>query len=373
MSRQCPLCGKNKPEEALFCTDCEKKIRTEYEIDLPGLRNEKDTPLPGDQPDADDANFFDDKVEPAPLPGKKKTGKPVLWTALVAVLLVGGFFVYNETIRKDKLDQSSWESALKVNSVEGYLAYMSSQPEGAHFEEAQAKLMIIKADQAAGWEKLKTTDNISALRDFLQQHPESPYASLAKIRLDSLSWVNTLKTNTAAAYSDYIIGVESGELNGDYFTMAEERYEMLFQAYPVDVATLDSIRGTVSGFYAALSTVDKNDLRRTVDQDGIIPYLAPVVDRFFSSGKVNRERIAGELLTAVTRTQDTTLQFIPDLNGVQYEKTLYDTYRVNVPLTKSYLKEGIVEQVPGYIAHLALNSIFQIISIYETKPYPGAP
>jgi len=44
-----------------------------------------------------------------------------------------------------------------------------------------------------------------------------------------------------------------------------------------------------------------------------------------------------------------------------------------VPLTKSYVKEGVVEQVPGYIVHLELNSLFQIISIYETKPYPGAP
>jgi len=55
------------------------------------------------------------------------------------------------------------------------------------------------------------------------------------------------------------------------------------------------------------------------------------------------------LLTAVTRTQDTTLQFIPDLNGVQYEKPYMIPNRVNVPLTNQYLKEGIVEQVPGYI------------------------
>jgi len=51
----------------------------------------------------------------------------------------------------------------------------------------------------------------------------------------------------------------------------------------------------------------------------------------------------------VTRTQDTTLQFIPDLNGVQYEKPYMIPNRVNVPLTNQYLKEGIVEQVPGYI------------------------
>jgi len=41
MSRQCPLCGESKPEEALFCENCEKKIRMDYEIDLPVSRNDK--------------------------------------------------------------------------------------------------------------------------------------------------------------------------------------------------------------------------------------------------------------------------------------------------------------------------------------------
>ncbi|MEN6588082.1 MAG: hypothetical protein ABFC30_00245 [Proteiniphilum sp.] len=429
MSRQCPLCGENKPEEALFCKDCEKKIRTDYEVELPVSRNEKGVPVPGNKSVAEDVLFpnekpvandkpvlsaseetaitekaegastlsvagaeqridssvaktngplvvdgdnmsdtpkadNDDKVEPAHQPRKKKAGKTFLGITLSVVLLVVAFFVYNETIRKDNLDRSSWDAALSVNSVEGYLTYMTLHPRGAHFEEAQAKLMSLKADEAADWEILKATDNISALRDFLQQHPESPYSSLVRIRLDSLTWMGALKTNTAASYSDYILLAESGDFKGEYHTMAETRYEMLFQSYPVDEAVLDSIRRTVNGFYAALSTVDHDGIRR---------YLAPAVTRFFDSDSATRERIIGELLLTAARTQEATLQFAPELNSVQYEKTLSDAYKVNVPLTKSYVKEGVVEQVPAYIVHLELNPIFQIISIYETKPYPGAP
>ena len=383
MSRQCPLCGENKPEEALFCENCEKKIRTDYEVDLPESRKEEDTPVEEnrtilsetegtaitgiierdgekDELKADNA----DQAGSGYQPRKKKAGRTFLGITLSVVLLVGAFFVYNETIRKDNLDRSSWDAALSVNSVEGYLAYMTAHPEGVHFEEAQAKLMSLKAEEAANWEMLKTTDNISALRDFLLQHPESPYSSLVRIRLDSLTWMGALKSNTASSYSDYILLAESGDFKGEYLTMAETRDEMLLQSYPVNEAVLDSIRQTVNGFYAALSTVDHDGMRR---------YLAPAVTRFFDSGSATRERIIGELLLTAARTQEATLQFAPDLKGVQYEKTLSDVYKVNVPLTKSYVKEGIVEQVPGYIVHLELNPIFQIISIYETKPYPGAP
>jgi len=250
-------------------------------------------------------------VEPAHHPRKKKAGRTFLGITLAAVLLVGTFFVYNETIRKDNLDRSSWEAALRVNSVEGYLDYMASHPRGDHFEEAQAKLMSLKAEEAADWERLKTTDNITALRDFLQQHPESPYTSLVKSRLDSLTWMGALKTNTAAAYSDYILSAESGDFKGEYLPMAETRYEMLFQSYPVNEVELDSIRQTVNGFYAALSTVDHDGMRR---------YLAPEVTRFFDSGSATRERITGDLLLKAARTQEATLQFAPDLKGVQYEK-----------------------------------------------------
>ncbi len=40
---------------------------------------------------------------------------------------------------------------------------------------------------------------------------------------------------------------------------------------------------------------------------------------------------------------------------------------------KSYVKNENIELVPGYIVHMELNPGFQIISIHETKPYPGAP
>lgn len=395
MSQQCPLCGNYKLEEALFCEDCAKKIRSDYEIDLPespmkeSLRDVAKKPLQPEsllteeipdpdtktelRPESDDVKMDDSpsvlvkeqnedrKKEKS---GRKKKGKTFLWTLLTLVLLVIAFFVYKETIRKSNLERSGWDRAMKVHSVDGYLTYMTSHPEGQHFDEAQSKLMTLKQAEAAGWEMLQTTDQISALRDFLQQNPESSYTSLVRMRLDSLTWMGALKANSVTSYSDYMLQAQSGAFKGEYLTMAEARYDMLFQSYPVDEATLDSIRQTVNGFYLSLSDVEHTGMSR---------YLAPVVTRFFDSGGASRERVTGELLMAAAMTQEETLQFAPDLNGVQYEITLNEPYVVNVPLVKSYVKEGAREQVSGYIVHLKLNALFQIVSIYETKPFSGAP
>ncbi|MFA5649869.1 MAG: hypothetical protein WC914_01830 [Proteiniphilum sp.] len=367
MSRTCPLCGKTKPEEALFCDDCSRRIRADYEVGLPAnapAKTEVAKTFEEIKTGHEGANVPDSGVPPVIQPRRKKRAKTPLIILIAILFLAGAFLVYNETIRKGNLERSGWETALKLNSTGGYIAYMEAFPDGAHFDEAQAGLLRLKSEEAAAWGEMKASGNTAELRDFLSRHPESPYAPLIERQLDSLSWLGALRVNTSESYSDYLAQARRGELRGLYAAEADKRYAMLHQSFPVEINVLDSIRSTVGGFYAALSGTA---------HDGAYPYLAPVVRRFFNSGAASRERITGELLMARTRARGATLSFAPDIEAVQYERTANGNYPVNVPLTKSYASQGATERVPGYIVHLELNPDFRIVSIHETKPYPDAP
>jgi hypothetical protein len=339
MSQPCPLCGKPKPFGALFCDNCTKKIYTEYEVG-------KDLPT-------------EEKPYAETPKRKRRTGAPLL-VAVTAALLTGAFFMYNATIRKSNLDRSGWDAAVKANSMDGYLAYMEAHPRGAHFDEAQAGLLNLKSEEASEWERMKETDNLAELRDFLDRHSAGPYAPLIRTRLDSLVWIGTLQTNTLESYSDYILLAGEGGIKGDYIAEARKRYELLDSPQPVNAALLDSIRVTVGGFFASLSSLDHN---------GLFRYLAPTVQRFFDSGAATRERIVGELLVTGAHTEGSTLKFVPDMESVRYEAMNNHHYKVNVPLQKIYPKN----RVYGYIVHMELDAFFQIVSIFETKPYPEAP
>lgn len=381
MSHLCPLCGKNKPDQALFCDDCSKKIRTEYEINVPEMKkggeSKTSDPVPVSggklRPDVPSGisrpentsgktspeNTLFTKKQP-----KNKVGKVALGVILVGIFLVMGFFFYGQRVRENNLERIKWDAAMKENTVDGYLTYITEFPKGIHYDQAQQNLLNLKSEEASAWERMRTSDNTAELRDFIRQHPESPYNSLIRTRLDSITWMGALKTNTAEAYSDYMMLSQSGDFNGDYFAEAQKRYEMLFQSYPVNAGELDSIQIALDGFYRALSAVDYN---------AMIPYLAPMINRFFGSGAAARERITGELLVAGAKAQESTIKFSLDLESVQYEKTLNDHYNVNVPLVKSYEKDGKTEDVSGYIVHVELDPMFQIVSIYETKPSVNAP
>lgn len=395
MSHHCPLCGKEKCKESLFCDSCAKKIRTEYELDLPQqvqltplLSTDKlsDTRLDAltgadleqkQNEEADEVNA-DSSVEnqngirqnadhdESVVEGNsnRKTLRRIRRIAILLLLLIVAFFLYNELIRKGNLERSSWDAAIKTNSVTGYLQYIEKFPDGLHFADAQVALMQLKADEAEQWEWLKKSDRVTELRDFLEQNPESNYTPLVKRRLDSLTWMGALHSNTVAAYYDYMLMAESGGFNGDYLAEAETRYRQLFQTYPVDQNTLDSIRSVVNGFSSALSSLDHAKLESL---------LAPRLQRYYFRGPLVRERLLGELLIDAARSTEPPIAYVPDLEGVQYEKTLEENYRVNVPLLKSFTGEGIEEQIPGYILHLEMNPSFQISTVHETKPYPGAP
>lgn len=373
MSQFCPLCGKNKSEDALFCADCTKKMRAEYEVDVPDTTDSTvGAASPKKEGDGLNMAWSEEKHQQDKSSVRRKKKKriwiPILLLLLVA-LLTGGFFFYNETVRKDNLDRGAWETAVKTNSVEGYLAYIKAHPNGAHFEEAQDGLRRLKEDEALAWERMREGDNVTELRDFLHQHAGSPYEPLVRRRLDSLSWVAALQVNTGESYSDYIRLTEKDEIKGDYIAEAQKRYDMLRRdqsmgAQPLDSMRIDSIRTAVDGFFIALSSLE---------HDGLFRFLAPSVERFFDSGAASRDRIVGELVVTGAKADGVTLKFIPDLDAAMCEAYGANRYRVNVPLQKNYPKGGATQRVFGYIAHLEMDSLYQVVSIYETKPYPEAP
>lgn len=370
MSQPCPLCGKAKSDDTLFCNDCERRIRTDYEVNVP----ESETTTHTESPQTvefiteprDKISEPRDKreLEEARDPRMVKPLKSLLLIVLFLLMLGGGYMIYNELVRKRNLERSGWETAMKLNSVGGYIAYIEAFPNGAHISEAQEGLYRLKSEEASTWETMKTSANSSILRDFLNQHPESPYTPLVRKRLDSLTWIGALRVNTPQSYADYLMQAEQGDFSGDYSAEARKRQEMLRQLMPVENDVLEGIQSTIGGFFTSLSGSN---------HAGAYQYLAPVVQRFFNSGAATRERITGELLMTRTRAQGHTLSFAPNLEAFRYERMTNGNYRVNIPLTKSYHAEGSIEQVPGYIAHIELNAEFEITSIYETKPHPDAP
>lgn len=371
MSLICPLCGNSKLDEEVFCKDCSRKINKEYEVTFDNKSDESSVIVPAPVlPIVDDENLAmrqnSPVIEEEPIavpPKRKKKNKwqKVLLIIFLSILLImGGLAFYKFVVIEQNQERALWETVVRENNTTAYLKYMDAYPNGEHFSEAQSRLMQLKGEESSVWSKVSTSNNLTAINDFLKKYPNSPYTNIANELVDSLSWITSMNVNTAQSYADYIDLTNSGKVNGSFSTIAQERYNMLHQRYPVDSGELDTLKKVVEKFYTALSTSNYNDLRST---------MANTVLRFFDKGTISSQKLSGDLLMSQTKFQDQTIEFVPDINSLQYEKTPGGIYLVNVPLTKtSIAKDNFRTSKYGYIAHIELNSDKNITSVYESKP-----
>lgn len=370
MSEFCPLCKKTKPEQKVFCDDCKTKLEKEYEINVPESKT-NDSSLPKTAENETVSEMKEkitttEQIASFPTDNNKKTRqKQLLFSLIIAVLAIGCFFIYKGIIRKSNLDLSKWEWAIRENTTIAFLSYMEEYPEGKYYSDAEKKVMELKENEKLGYQKVQVSENTAELRDFITANAQSPYIPLVRKKLDSLTWIATVKDNTAESYSNYMVLSQSGEFEGDYFSNAKDRYDLLFQSYPVSKNELDSVKLVVDGFFNALSTVKT---------DKISNYLSEKVFSFFNSKGGTKEKIIGDLIVAGSKKQQPTIKFNPNINALAYEKTVIEHFKVNVPIQKIFSnKEGKTKTVEGYIVKMELNRYYKIILINEIKPYPDAP
>ena len=413
MSTKCPLCGKNKTDHSLFCTDCTEKLNSEYEVDVPtsekslnnlnvdneetsdesiALTNEDKLEDNTEIITEEDEQVERSKVAPTTSFDKRawkkqredkrtdseksyyelsKEGKSnkVIATIIFIVVLIlaiaAGLYLYNNNVRSGNLERSKWEMAERENTIDGYLTYMDEYPQGEFSEDAYNNMIELSNRESYMFESLTTSEDISEFEDFLAQYPQSPFERKVKTRFDSLMWESSLKENSAEAYSNYINKVALQEIYGDYIGKAEKRFKMLNQSTPVDEEVLEQIKTTVDGFFVGISTISHTKLSE---------HLTPVVVKYNNQSNLSIEQITGLLLLQASKEGVESLRLEPELSKIKYELMGNGNYDVNVPIKKIFESNGgTISEIKGYIVHLKMSHLFKVFSYQETKPYTEAP
>lgn len=427
MSKICPMCGKNKTDENLFCPECTVKLNSEYEVNVPASgnspannvqKNETDeTDLNDESVEKDASEHHHDHLEqdnqtverieeeeaeevnvepvlPIATPGlnkkawkrqlkdkysesdktyyeiakDKKSNKisfTIISLLLLVVVIVAGLYVYNKEVKGGNLERSNWEVAQRENTVNSYLTYMDEYPQGTYVDEAHTRMLSLKNEETEKWQNLMTSENTVEFTDFIEQYPDSPYGRKVKNRFDSLMWQSSLKENSKESYTDYINRTARQEISGDHIGEAEKRLKMLEQSTPINEEDLVQIKESVNGFFVGLSNLSHAALSE---------YLAPTVVRFDDLTNLPSDKMIGQLLLLAAKADEKSMRYVPEITKLMYEKSGSGAYTVNVPLQKIFEDQSDgTNQIKGYIVHLKMDPNFKIYSFHETKPFSEAP
>ena len=198
MTSLCPLCGKNKSDDALFCEQCSKKIQTDYEVNMPETAQQNRVCENTEKAKIAKIIEVAEKIEEPPptstpiseKPPQKKRNMLLVGICLAALLLIGGFFFFNNsnTPQSSRSEQTDWQIATQTNTVAAFETFIEMHPRGQHFAQAVENIRILRQQETEAWEAVRESNNIAVLQEFVNQFPENPHVVQAKAQIDLLTW-----------------------------------------------------------------------------------------------------------------------------------------------------------------------------------------
>lgn len=300
ITQRCPFCGKPVREGAEFCDRCsdviEKRdidflsdpvtIETD-EAEVPPILPVVEDPTKGveAQPlvsdDDKSANDVGDNVDiqedeasdNTPQKRKKRLVSYLVGSFIVLVLGLGtifGIHYYQNTVKE--IEVMFWNQCVEANTPTEYSKYLVRFPGGMYVADAESRIKAFREKEKSDWEQAILANKIDDYTNYLALYPKSPYLQIAKQKMDSISWEETLKASTVDAYRAYLGNVELGNISGAYAIEAQNKLDYLKSLVIIEGKELDSIKTQITKFFVAVSKLKAYDIAH-VSLPEIKPYL----------------------------------------------------------------------------------------------------
>lgn len=251
MARACPECGISIDSE-WAAAEAERELRKledipftvevgggECESAFPSSPDAENECLPEPEPDnaaGDEREEVpaDEEVREQPLPaepvpasassGGRRGWRTALLFSLLLGQLIGGlclYMYYGERQREER----AYELLQGCSDPQFYEDFIIRYPRSRYLEDVRERYKEVSARQEE-WKTLVEKGGREELRQFVAQHPRSPYVPVARARIDSLDWAEAEKTHTLESVTSYM----AAHPDGDYISQAEVLRQMLERA-----------------------------------------------------------------------------------------------------------------------------------------------
>ena len=177
----------------------------------------------------------------------------------IAIIAVGVCFAFYSTARNDK-ENEAYEYAMNSSDpmvLQSYLDTYKDAPE-EHIDSIQAHLTLLNQGNQ-DWANACMSGTKSALEQYLQQHPNSPFKTQAMEKIDSIDWATAQATNTVEAFEKYLEQHPSGE----YTDEANDKINS-FNAQTVQPEEKLMVGSTFRNFFTAINNKDEDMLSTCV-------------------------------------------------------------------------------------------------------------
>jgi len=177
----------------------------------------------------------------------------------IVLICAGAWYFY--TVQADKnAENNEYEYALSSDDTAILKKYLSTFPDApdAHRDMIQKRLNKLEKTSIA-WTDAAVSGSKTALKEFLENYPDSPYKDAAARKIDSIDWHEARQQNTIGAYETYM----REQPNGEHFDEADEAIRSI-NTKTVQPEEEIMISSLFRSFFQSLNNKDEDALAATV-------------------------------------------------------------------------------------------------------------
>ena len=142
---------------------------------------------------------------------KGKRDYSALIVSLVLALIICGCCLYFYNNAKTEKESSAYEYAMKSSEPDVLQSYLKTYIDAPkqHRDDIEKRITQIKSIDK-DWTNALVSNSKSALRRYVDTHPDSKHKAEALQKIDSMDWAMAVKNNTIDAMREYLADHEKG-------------------------------------------------------------------------------------------------------------------------------------------------------------------
>ncbi len=180
--------------------------------------------------------------------GKKRRGWYVIAALLALLFIAGGIYFYK--MNESNRENAAFMRAVASSNTEVLRSYLDAFPNAPqyHIEKVQVRLdQLTMIDEE--WQQVKMMRAKQPLHDYLAKYPDTGHRAEIENMLDSIDWVDAVKSNTIDIFQQYV----SSHPYGSHAEEAREKISYL-KATIVQPDEYDKIAKLMRQFFMSVNT-----------------------------------------------------------------------------------------------------------------------
>ena len=245
-----------------------------------------------------------------------KKNKRRMITTICILIGAGVIIMLSINFYKNHKEKVLWEETLSVGTIEALNNYVKINPSSKYLEEAKSTLNELINKDLTEWKSAQENLSIDGFIQYKNSQPNGKFNLEADKKLDSLYWDNCLITSTVESFERYMSNVK----NGIHQKEAQEKYnELSMLQREVDYTTKNNIQSRIESYFNAVCYKQFDEL---------LDYFTPTLNEYYNYKDISKVEVIEKERNYKSTKHITNERCKIDFTTFEVKYLSEDTYRV---------------------------------------------